>query len=228
MIFVGIALVVAAVLAVFVGGFAPDILGITEPQSRQLVPLIIVLVFVVSGFFGRRQNWRVLLTGAVLWTGIFAVAMGAYAFRNDLLVAKDRMLGVLQPGTPITDPETGTVSFQRGYGGAFRISGAINGAKIQMIFDTGATAVVLSQKDAVAAGVVLENLRYIIPVETANGRGKTAPFTLSSITIGGITRQDVRAFIAEEDALETSLLGMTFLETLSGYTVRGDSLVLHD
>jgi aspartyl protease family protein len=34
--------------------------------------------------------------------------------------------------------------------------------------------------------------------------------------------------VVEDNALETSLLGMTFLETLSRYTVSQDSLELHN
>ena len=46
--------------------------------------------------------------------------------------------------------------------------------------------------------------------------------------VGGIVRQNVRAYVAERGALDTSLLGMTFLETLSRYSVTRDSLQLSD
>jgi aspartyl protease family protein len=46
--------------------------------------------------------------------------------------------------------------------------------------------------------------------------------------VGGIVRQRVVAFVTEQDALETSLLGMTFLETLSRYSVTQNSLELMD
>jgi aspartyl protease family protein len=46
--------------------------------------------------------------------------------------------------------------------------------------------------------------------------------------VGGIVRKDVRAFVAQDDALDTSLLGMTFLETLTRYAVSSDSLELVD
>ncbi len=41
-------------------------------------------------------------------------------------------------------------------------------------------------------------------------------------------RNNGRAFIAEDGALDTSLLGMTFLETLNRYAVSQDSLELTD
>jgi len=51
---------------------------------------------------------------------------------------------------------------------------------------------------------------------------------LDTINIGGIVRRNVRAYIADRGALDTSLLGMTFLETLSRYSVSRDSLQLTD
>jgi aspartyl protease family protein len=41
-------------------------------------------------------------------------------------------------------------------------------------------------------------------------------------------REGVTAFVAERNALETSLLGMTYLETLSRYSVSQNSLELVD
>ncbi len=51
---------------------------------------------------------------------------------------------------------------------------------------------------------------------------------LDGIVVGGIKRKGVRAFVAEDGALDTSLLGMTFLETLSRYAVTSNSLELTD
>jgi len=65
-------------------------------------------------------------------------------------------------------------------------------------------------------------------VQTANGTGWAAAITLDNISIGNITRDRIRGFVVQDGALETSLVGMTFLETLSRYTVSQDSLELHD
>ena len=67
-----------------------------------------------------------------------------------------------------------------------------------------------------------------MPVMTANGTGRAAVVELDRIEVGGISRRNVRAFVAEDGALQGSLLGMTFLETLSRYSVAGDKLELAD
>lgn len=104
----------------------------------------------------------------------------------------------------------------------------VNGATIPMIFDTGESAVVLSTADAQRAGIDTASLRYTLPVQTANGTGYAASVTLDRVEVGNISRKRIRAFVAQEGALDTSLLGMTFLETLSRYTVSRDALELHD
>jgi aspartyl protease family protein len=104
----------------------------------------------------------------------------------------------------------------------------INGADIRTIFDTGASAVVLTSADAQRAGIDLDTLRFNVPVSTANGTGRAAVVELDTVEVGGIVRRNVRAFVAERGALEASLLGMSFLETLTRYSVSANSLELVD
>jgi aspartyl protease family protein len=102
----------------------------------------------------------------------------------------------------------------------------VNGARIAMVLDTGASAVVLTQDAARAAGLPLEVLNYSVNVDTANGRARAAPVTLDRVSIGGITERSVPALIAQAGQLRTSLLGMSFLNRLESWQVRGDRLVL--
>jgi aspartyl protease family protein len=128
----------------------------------------------------------------------------------------------------VVDGERGTATFRGGRDGHFQINATINGSDIRTIFDTGASAVVLTHGDAEKAGIATDVLNYNVSVSTANGTGKAASVTLDQIEVGGIVRNNVRAFIAERGALETSLLGMSFLGTLSRYAVTGNALELVD
>ncbi|RYE56705.1 MAG: TIGR02281 family clan AA aspartic protease, partial [Hyphomicrobiales bacterium] len=166
--------------------------------------------------------------GVVLWVGIFGIVGVGYAYRDELLGVVARVTGELQPGVAVIDSEVGTAVFRRGFGGHFEIAATINGHTTPMIFDTGASAVVLTRADAEAAGIDLSELRYAIPVSTANGTGMAARTRLKFIEVGGIARRNIPAFVAEDGALETSLLGMTYLETLSRYSVMQNSLELQD
>jgi aspartyl protease family protein len=50
--------------------------------------------------------------------------------------------------------------------------------------------------------------------------------TLKTIAVGGIVEREVSALIAQPGQLRTSLLGMSFLNRLEGWEVRGERLVL--
>jgi aspartyl protease family protein len=228
MIFIGIALLVAVGLAALVSSDAGALLGLTQAQTAQLLPLLILLVVFAGGAFGRRRRASELFGAIGLWVAIFAIAAVSYSYRDELVGIAGRVAGELRPGVAVVDAERGTATFRRGMGGHFEIAATINGHTTPMIFDTGASAVVLTEADAEAAGIDTSRLRYSIPVATANGTGQAARVRLDQIEVGGIVREGVTAFVAERNALETSLLGMTYLETLSRYSVSQNSLELVD
>ncbi|MCF6302434.1 MAG: TIGR02281 family clan AA aspartic protease [Devosiaceae bacterium] len=227
MAFIGFALLIAGGLTLVIISDAGQLVGLEQEQIGQIIPLLLILILVASGTFGRRVNFSSIFGGAVLWVGMFAVVIGGYSYRFEIIGLANRILGELTPGVAVIDENAGTAVFQKGFGNTFRMGARINGAKIIMIFDTGASAVVLTSSDAITAGIDPSTLRYDVRVQTANGVGRAASVRLDKIEIGGIVREDIRAFIAEPDALQTSLLGMSFLQTLQAYTVRNDTLELH-
>ena len=112
--------------------------------------------------------------------------------------------------------------------GHFEVSANVNGTSVAFVVDTGASAVILTRDDAERVGIELADLYYRIPIDTANGRTTAAPAMLATIDIGNIRRYDVQALVARRGDLSRSLLGMTFLETLWGFEIRGDRLILTD
>jgi aspartyl protease family protein len=228
MLFIGFALVVAVALALLISSDAGTLVGLSQQQTGQLIPLLILLIVFAGGAFARRRRASELFGNLALWAGLFGIAMVGYAYRDDLNGVAARVFGDLMPGTAIVDAERGTATFRKGRDGHFQIDGTINGAEITMIFDTGASAVVLTSADARKAGIDTAGLQFNIPVSTANGTGRAASVLLDRIEVGSIVRERVRAFVAEAEALDTSLMGMSFLETLSRYAVSSNSLELTD
>lgn len=213
-------------MALVISSDAGQLVGLTQDQMGQIIPLILVLILVASGMFGRRIRFAQMLSGIVLWAGFFAIVVTGYSYRHELSDISQKVMSELAPGIAVVDENSQTAMFSKGFGNTFYIISQINGAKISMIFDTGASAVVLTHSDAIAAGINMNKLRYTISVQTANGTGKAAGVTLDEINVGGIIRNDIRAFIARPGALETSLLGMSFLQTLEAYSVSKDRLEL--
>lgn len=228
MIFIGIALVIAVGIALLISADAGSMVGLTQAQTAQLIPLLVILIVFAGGLFTRRRKASELVGSVLLWVGIFGVAALTYAYRDELTSVAARVAGELQPGVAVVDSAAGIATFRRGIGGHFEINATVNGHTTPMIFDTGASAVVLTIADAEAAGIDTEGLSFTIPVSTANGTGRAARVRLDRMEVGGIVRERVVAFVTEDGALDMSLLGMTFLETLSRYSVTQNSLELAD
>jgi aspartyl protease family protein len=228
MLFIGVALAIAVGLALLISADAGSLVGLTEQQTGQLVPLVAILIVFAAGAFARRRRASELIGNLVLWAGIFGVALVGYTFRDDLSSIAARVFGELMPGVAVVDEQAGTATFRSGRDGHFIVTAQINGTDVRTIFDTGASAVVLTAADARAVGIDTSALRFDVPVATANGTGRAAVIRLDSVEVGGIVRNNVRAFVAEAGALDTSLLGMTYLETLTRYSVSANSLELVD
>jgi aspartyl protease family protein len=119
-----------------------------------------------------------------------------------------------------------SVEIVRGRGGDFQVAAQVNGTRLAMVLDTGASTVVLTQDAAKAAGLPLELLSYDVQIETANGRARAASVTIDRIVVGEIVERSVPALVAQPGQLRISLLGMTFLNRLQSWEVRGDKLVM--
>ncbi|HZV22102.1 MAG TPA: TIGR02281 family clan AA aspartic protease, partial [Hyphomicrobiales bacterium] len=100
------------------------------------------------------------------------------------------------------------------------------GQSVRMIVDTGASTVVLRPEDARRAGIQLNKLDYVVPVDTANGRAFAARVKLDRVSLGGLTLEKVDALVTRQGALQQSLLGMSFLSRLRSYEFSKDQLVM--
>ena len=122
---------------------------------------------------------------------------------------------------------SGDVTLTRGAGGHFFADVGINGTNIRMLADTGASVIALSLEDADAAGIDTNSLKFSYSVATANGQAEAAVVTLDEVTVGSITRNNVRAMVTPGLA-SGSLLGMSFFNTLSKVALESDQMVLQD
>lgn len=228
MLFVGVALLVAVGIGLLVSTDAGSLVGLSQTQMAQLSGLVVLTIVLAAGAFSRRQRFSTIIGNLGAWAAIFVMALVGYTYREDITAIAANVLGELAPSSAIIDSKNGTASFRRGLDGHFIVSSEVNGTHVRMLFDTGASAVVLTYADAKRAGIDVDALSFSTPVTTANGTGRAAVVQLERMDIGGIARRNVTAFVAEKGALQGSLLGMTFLETLTRFSVAGNMLELAD
>lgn len=171
-----------------------------------------------------RNNFSKSIEYLLIWVVIGLMLVLGYTYRFDLKDIGDRVMAELMPGRAASKGRV--VELARGNGGDFQISTEVNGKTVPMVLDTGASTVVLTNEAAKAAGLPLEMIKYTVNVDTANGRTRAASVTLDRIAVGGIVERSVPALVAQPGQLKSNLLGMTFLNRLQSWEVRGDRLVM--
>jgi len=184
---------------------------------------------VAAGILGSGMRFGYIARSLGLWVAIVLGFVAGYQYRYELQDIASRITAGLVPGSPLTVSGSGdTVMLEKRANGHFEARATINGKTVRVMVDTGASSTVLTAADARAAGYDPQSLRYDIAVSTANGVAYAARVQTAEIAIGPITRRNLGMLVAEDRALEQSLLGMNFLGTLSGYEVRGDRMILRD
>ena len=171
-----------------------------------------------------RSGFGQALEAALLWVVVALLLVLGYTYRFELREVGERVMAELVPGRAAKIGRT--VELARGRAGDFQVATQVNGTKVAMVLDTGASAVVLTHDAAKAAGLPLEMVKYTVNVETANGRAMAAAVTLDRIAIGGLVERSVPALIAQPGTLKVSLLGMSFLNRLQSWEVRGSKLMM--
>lgn len=188
----------------------------------RLVALAVMLcVFLPMLFYGRlSRNLRNLL----VWVVMFGLLAAGYSLWRQ---------ADYRAASPATAP-TGWTPSAQGSGAAviranrrgdFVARARVDGVPVAFLVDTGASDVVLSRADARRVGFDLDTLRYTRRYATANGPVFAAPIRLREITVGGVRVANVRGAITDSD-LGTSLLGMSFINRLSGFELSGGTLTL--
>jgi aspartyl protease family protein len=215
---------IIAIAATITG--SPTVMGLDVERTLPLFGAVLMACLLAGGAIGRsRGQARETLTMIAGWLAIGLVVVAGYAYRFELAAVGNRVAGAVVPGLMLFGAG-GEVTSSRDAGGHFSFSASANGRPIRVLFDTGASSVVLKAEDAAAIGIPAAQLSYSVNVRTANGLTQAAPITLRTLEIGGIREENVRAMVARPGQLFENLLGMSFLERLASYEVRGDQLIL--
>ena len=123
-------------------------------------------------------------------------------------------------------PTPSVVTIPADSSGHFFVQAAINGTRVRMMVDTGATGVVLSREDARRVGINPQSSDFTARTSTANGIVSVAPTVLKEVVVGEILVRDVPAIVHPDTRFQGSLLGMSFLSRLSQFEVSGGRLIL--
>jgi aspartyl protease family protein len=159
----------------------------------------------------------------VIWGG---VALLVFAIGNHFVPPPSTTAPALTASAPAAarGAVPNALVFRANPQGHVLVDAYVNGAPVKFLVDTGATMVVLTPKDAAAAGFSRSDLDFSMRTSTANGVARAAPVRLRELRIDQLQVGDVTAAVAEN--LNISLLGQSFLTRLDGYEMRDGVLTL--
>lgn len=212
----GIVLALGLLFAALINRY-PD----TLEDQGNIMRIVAMLGWLIlaggAGFAAFRSQPGTALRNIAIWIAIGLVLVLGYSL-------KDQIGGALMPSAGTEGPG-GEMIFQRASDGHFHVEAEVDGTIIRFLVDTGASDVVLTKADAQRLGFDTASLDYTQVYSTANGTVYGAPIRLSAMTVGAIRVDDVKASVNSGE-MDGSLLGMSFLSRLSGFTVEGDKLIL--
>lgn len=227
MMYVALGAIALVVIVLVATNDSGQVGGLESDQFARASYLGMFLILLAAGFWRTsRAQISENLRSLLIWIMIGAVLVAGYAYKEQAKEIGGTMLGALRPGTAITGP-SGEVTITRRSDGDFAVLAEVNGlAEQNFIFDTGASAIVLTAENAAKLGITPGENEFSTKVSTANGIALAAPVLLDSVSVGPITERRVHAMVSRPGALRTNLLGTSFLDRLPSYEVRGDRLVL--
>lgn len=163
-----------------------------------------------------RTNIGQMLQQMGIWILIF---MGAIAVIGIL----PEIQSTVTPRQSVVDGTT--IVLPRSRDGHYYLTLNINNVPVQFVVDTGATQVVLTQKDAKRIGLNPLTLSYLGIANTANGTVRTAAVLLETVSLGTMKDTRVRA-VVNDGQMNGSLLGMTYLNRFDSITIKNGELIL--
>lgn len=105
-----------------------------------------------------------------------------------------------------------------GPGGHYTGTFKMNGKPVDAMVDTGASFVAINVSTARRLGFSPTTLDFRHEARTANGIIKAAHVVLDRVEIGSIRVKEVDAFVLSDEALSSTLVGMSFMSKLKSYT----------
>ena len=180
---------------------------------------------------------RSLVVDLAGWSVALMVGACAIIYAPEIKTAGYQLFGMRPPSIATATTRDGdkterfsnrTTELSVGANGHFFTDAEVNGRRIEVLVDTGASIVALTYEDAQAIGVAPAAKEFTHTVSTANGVAKVAPVVLDRVQIGDIMVRRVEAAVIERGKLRTTLLGNSFLGRLSRYEVRSGRLMMEE
>ncbi|MBI5174699.1 MAG: retroviral-like aspartic protease family protein [Candidatus Melainabacteria bacterium] len=141
---------------------------------------------------------------------------------NSNCITFQRRTGQVASNAPLTAYD---VPFERD-GKEIRVMTEIEGKKVPMWFDTGASWVVMSASQAQACGITVPDDARVVQTRGVNGLSRTRFVRVRSMRLGPVDKRDYEIGVADSLGSPYPLLGGDFLQNQQ-FTIDYDRGVIH-
>jgi len=159
----------------------------------------------------------IIFAAMILGAGVVAARL---ADRSVPIAASPSAMAAAQEPAPAAS-NSRTVTLSRSSDGHFRTEARVDGRRLELIVDTGASQIALRASDAARLGIHPTPRDYNVRVSTANGITRAALIQLQRVEVDDIVVRDVAALVQPDEALGVNLLGMSFLSRVRWTHERG-------
>ncbi|MEO1789705.1 MAG: TIGR02281 family clan AA aspartic protease [Pseudomonadota bacterium] len=194
---------------------------IMETYDLARLGYLALLGFAVGGWLmlEHRRSAGVMFKQAMVWVFIFLAIIAGVGLWGDIRqeIAPHRQM--------VFTGDTTRIETERAWDGHYYLEVEMNGVPLTLVVDTGATAIVLSQQDARQLGIETADLMFTGVAGTANGEVRTASVRINEVILGNMLDRNVPALVNSGE-MDTSLLGMSYLQKFSRIEIADNTLVL--
>ena len=128
--------------------------------------------------------------------------------------------------TPVSSaPSARNIVLSKSRNGHFEVEARVDGRRLELLVDTGASHIALRQREAARLGIYPRPSDYTVKVSTANGMTKAALVQLRTVEVGDILVRNVPAIVHADEGLSVNLLGMSFLSRVRWSHDRGKLVI---
>lgn len=180
-------------------------------------------VLLIASLAARRLPIGQLAKMALAWIAIFAGLFAIFSFRPEILTVWNRVKAEFA-GTANQSVSNETIVLTRRDDGHFWARMKLNGNDVDFMIDSGATVTAISREVADENSVEIDD-GFPVIISTANGQITAQRASARTLELGPIRLTD-HAMTVSDNLGETNLLGMNFLDRLSGWTVEKDTMTL--
>lgn len=193
-------------------------------DGPSLIWGVVCTLLLIASLAARRLPMGQVAKMALAWVAIFAGMFVIFSFRPEILAIWNRVKADFA-GTANQSVSSESVVLTRRDDGHFWARVKINGNEVDFMVDSGATITAINSETATAVGIEVDESGFPVIIETANGRITAKRAIARTVELGPIRLSD-QAMTVSDNLGETNLLGMNFLDRLSGWNVEKDIMTL--